>query len=124
MKEEFLATAKENLEAAQVLFDRGLYNASANRADYAAFQAAVAALAAVGFQDSVPSHKTVQAKFSAELIHQRKICPSKLKSYLLELQTTRNEADYGTEMIGKKDASRQLAKAREFVVTVEREISS
>jgi uncharacterized protein (UPF0332 family) len=42
----------------------------------------------------------------------------------LELQTTRNEADYGTEMIGKKDASRQLAKAREFVVTVEREISS
>jgi uncharacterized protein (UPF0332 family) len=123
MKEEFLIKAKENLEAAEVLFDLRLYNASANRAYYAAFQAAVAALAAAGFQDSVPSHSTVQAKFSGELIHRRKIYPSKLGSYLTGLQIVRNNADYKTRMISEKEASRQLAKAREFVVTIEREIS-
>jgi uncharacterized protein (UPF0332 family) len=32
MKESFYRRAKENLKAAELLFDSGLYNASANRA--------------------------------------------------------------------------------------------
>jgi hypothetical protein len=31
MKTEFLTKSQENLQAAQLLFDQGLYNASANR---------------------------------------------------------------------------------------------
>ena len=45
MKSEFLAKAKENLTAARLCFENGLYNACANRTYYAALQAAIAALA-------------------------------------------------------------------------------
>ncbi|OQX20714.1 MAG: hypothetical protein BWK80_35515 [Desulfobacteraceae bacterium IS3] len=39
---EFLNKAEENLTAAQICFENGLYNACANRAYYAALHAAVA----------------------------------------------------------------------------------
>jgi len=42
---EFLNKAKENLTAARICFDNGLYNACANRSYYAALHAVVAALA-------------------------------------------------------------------------------
>jgi hypothetical protein len=44
MENEFLTKAKENITAAALLFENELYNASANRAYYAAFQAAIAAI--------------------------------------------------------------------------------
>ncbi len=37
-KNEFLTKAKENLRAAQICFENGLYNACANRFYYAALQ--------------------------------------------------------------------------------------
>ena len=45
MRDEFLTKAKENIRAAEVLFEHQLYNAAVNRAYYAAFHAAIAALA-------------------------------------------------------------------------------
>lgn len=48
METVFISKAKENIKAAELLFDNQLYNASANRAYYAAFQAAITALAATG----------------------------------------------------------------------------
>jgi uncharacterized protein (UPF0332 family) len=36
---------QESLEAAKILYEEGLYKASANRAYYSAFHAAIAALA-------------------------------------------------------------------------------
>jgi len=113
---EFTSKAKENLAAAQLLFDHGLYNASANRAYYAAFQAALVALARAKVLDqSRVSHETAQGKFAAELIHRRKIYPSHLKSYLMELQGVRDDADYKLSSISKKEAAKQLRKAQEFV---------
>ncbi len=44
MTTEFFQKAKNNLNAAQLYFDNGFYDACANRAYYAALQAAVAAL--------------------------------------------------------------------------------
>lgn len=38
---EYLTKVLENLKAAELLFEAGLYNASANRAYYAAFHAAL-----------------------------------------------------------------------------------
>jgi uncharacterized protein (UPF0332 family) len=52
------------------------------------------------------------------LIHQRQIYPSRLKSYLITLQSIRNRADYKAEFVSKKVASRQLKKAKEFVETI------
>ncbi len=113
---EFASKAKENLAAAQLLFDHGLYNASANRAYYAAFQAALVALARAKVLDqSRVSHETAQGKFAAELIHRRKIYPSHLKSYLMELQRVRDSADYQLVAVSKKVALMQLKQAQEFI---------
>ena len=40
--DEFLDKSKENIEAAKILFNNKLYNASANRSYYAAFHTAIA----------------------------------------------------------------------------------
>jgi uncharacterized protein (UPF0332 family) len=122
MKNEFLAKAKENISAAELLFDNELYNASANRAYYAAFHAARAALAAIGVETEAISHPAAQSQFNAELIRRRKIYPSRLKSYLSNLQDERNTADYKRDSVSKKVASRQLKKAKDFVETIVREI--
>ena len=55
MEHEFLTNSKENLKAAELLFDNGLYNASANRAYYAAFHAAIVALADIGITVDIAS---------------------------------------------------------------------
>lgn len=119
----FLTKAKRNMQAAQLLFDNQMFDESANRAYYAAFQAALAALAAIGIQTARMSHEAAQANFNTELIHRRKIYPSHFKSYLLDLQATRQEADYELKFVSKRAASRQIKKAKEFVERVEQEIS-
>ena len=68
----FSAKAKENLRAAEMLFTDRMYNASANRAYYATFHAAVAALSSAGIQLDRIKHETVQAKFNGELIRRKK----------------------------------------------------
>ena len=122
MKKEFLDKAKENLKAAELLFDNQLYNASVNRAYYAAFQAAIAALANISIEIERISHEATQANFAIELIQRRKIYPSHLRSYLMDLQAVRNDADYKSKSISSKVAQRQLRKAQEFIKTIVREI--
>ena len=122
MKQDFLEKAKENLEAARLLFDAGLHNASANRAYYAAFHAAIAALSDASIKTDNKKHANVQAQFSGELIRRRKVYSSRLKASLPELQDTRNKADYRLVSISKKKAERQLNKAVEFVEAVTRQL--
>lgn len=122
MKTEFLTKSQENLKAAELLLANQLYNASANRAYYAAFQAAIAALADIGFEPERKNHDTTQSYFAAELIHKRKVYPNHLKSYLLTLQHIRNDADYDSILLSQKVALRHLKKAREFVETILKEL--
>jgi uncharacterized protein (UPF0332 family) len=122
MKTEFLAKAEENLTAAQVCFDNGLYNACANRAYYAALHAAIAALAFHGIKRDKIDHGQVQADFSGELIKRRKIYPAKFKSYLPDLQFVRNQADYSSENVSRKRAGRRLFMLKEFTGFIEKEI--
>lgn len=122
MKQTFTAKAKENIEAAELLFENQKYNASANRAYYAAFQSAIAALVNAGIQADRISHEALQAKFSSELIQRRKIYPNKFRSYLMDLQAVRNDADYELIFVSKKVAQRQLKKAKEYVEVIDKEI--
>jgi len=124
MESIFLTKAKRNLQAAQLLFDHVLHDESANRAYYAAFQAAVATLCAVGVQAEGMSHEAVQSTFSRELIHRRKIYPGHFRSYLPDMQVARIEADYKNRFVSKKVASQQLKSAKEFVEKVEQEMST
>ncbi len=85
MENIFLDKAKENLKMAQVSFEHECYNACANRAYYAAFQAAIAALSDKGVSKGKYEHKWVQAEFSEKLIKRQKLYPGMLKSYLTKV---------------------------------------
>jgi uncharacterized protein (UPF0332 family) len=124
MRDEFLAKAKENLEAAEMLFDHHLYNAAVNRAYYAAFQAAIAALVNQGIAIERPGHASIQARFVTELIQRRKQYPGSFRASLMDLQSVRDEADYKSKSVSSRVAQRQLAKAKNFVDTIVREIES
>jgi len=123
MKQEFLAKAKENLAVAEWSYENGHYNASANRAYYAAFQAAIAALAHTGIiTTSRISHSATQSLFATELIRRRKVYPSHLKSYLMDLQRIRDDADYECRSVSKKKASTHFKQAKKFVEILTKEI--
>lgn len=123
MKTEFLTKAQENLKAADLLLANQLYNASSNRAYYAAFQAAIAALATVGILGlENQNHDTVQAPFAGELIHRRQLYPGHFKSYWMDLQRVRNNADYREMSVSSKVAWHQCRKARELVETMVKEL--
>ena len=118
----YLDKARKNIEAAQLLFDNQLYDDSANRAYYGAFNAALASLSNLGTRTEGMSHEAVQARFNNELIHRRKIYPNRFKSYLLDLLSVRIDVDYRLESISKKVASRQINKAKEFIERIEQEM--
>ncbi|HEW97522.1 MAG: hypothetical protein DRR16_17145 [Candidatus Parabeggiatoa sp. nov. 3] len=123
MKNEFLAKAKENIVVATWAYENGHYNASANRGYYAAFQAAIAALANAGIINLHRiSHSGVQSLFATELIRRRKIYPTHLKSYLADLQRIRDDADYELKSVSKKKCATQLKQAKEFVEIITKEI--
>ncbi|MCP4350936.1 MAG: HEPN domain-containing protein [Desulfobacterales bacterium] len=124
MKEEFFSKAEENLKIAQLSFEHDCYNACANRAYYAAFQAAIAALADKGIRSEKNDHAWVQSEFSLRLIKRKKIYPAKLKPYLLDMQFIRNMADYSKENIGKKVARKQLSQATELIRIIEKELTA
>ena len=123
MATEFFHKAEDNLNVARLCFDNGYYDACANRAYYAALQAAVAALEDKGIKRERIDHKWVQAEFSGKLIHSRKIYPIKLKAYLPDMQSVRNDADYSDEGVSKKDADRQLRKSEEFLKLIGKELT-
>jgi len=122
MKTEFFDKAKENLKAAEICFEKGLYNACANRAYYSALQASTAALAHRGIRREKIDHGQIQADFSGELINRRKIYPAKMKSYLSDMQLVRNQADYAAKQISRKVARLWLSKAEEMLELIGKEI--
>lgn len=122
MKEVFSAKSRENLRAAAILFEQEMFNACANRAYYAAMHAATAALADAGISLYRVSHDAIQASFSGQLIRRRKIYPGRFRSYLLDLQSVRDDADYKLVFVSEKEARRQLQKAQEYVEAIHQEI--
>jgi len=112
----------ENIQAAQLLYDKGLYNASANRSYYAALQSADLTLNYFGIKTKGIDYSRTQADFALELIHRRKIFQNHLKSYLEKLRLIRNKADYSSESISKKQALRQLKQSKEFIEILAMEV--
>ena len=83
-------------------------------------QVAIAALAHKGIRRDKIDHAQVRADFTGELI---KIYPSKLKSYLYDMQLAGNQADYSGESVSRKAASVSLSKLQEMFAYIEKEIS-
>jgi uncharacterized protein (UPF0332 family) len=118
----FLEKAKENLSAAKLCFEKGHFNACANRAYYSALHAAISALAHHGIQRKRIDHGQVQADFSGELINRRKLYPARLRSYLSDMQFVRDKADYTDGNVSRKMARRMLSKPEEMIRHIGEEI--
>lgn len=111
----YIEKSRENLEMAEKAFDMEKYNVSSSRAYYAAFLAVIAVLRMNGFIIDSASHKSVQSIFNGELIHRKKIFPSKFRRYLPDMLKLRVDADYAAIHIGKNKAKIQLLNGKEFV---------
>ncbi len=106
---EFKHKARQNLRVAEWCYQEGHYDACCNRAYYAMYHAAIAALAD---EDVMPSysrldHGWVQSQFVAYYCNRRKIFP-KLRNSLLDAQMRRNQADYRPEKLNQRKANQQL----------------
>jgi uncharacterized protein (UPF0332 family) len=116
-----LDRAQESLRAATLCEREGFINSAASRAYYAMFQAAQVALETAGFTGREWSHAGLQATFSAELIHRRKVYRSVFRDYLTAGLRARNAADYGDVGVSRKMTRRLLHRAEALVSVVEKE---
>ena len=121
----YLAKAEESLLGAISELEQGRYNNSANRAYYACFQAAIAALqhASVGSRGGQSSwgHAFVQAELVGRRIHQRKQYPERFRQVLARHLTLRHLANYAPEMVTYLHASRAVQRAQDFLAVIRAE---
>jgi uncharacterized protein (UPF0332 family) len=111
--------AKESLRASQLCLDEELVNSAASRAYYAMFQAAQVALEFAGVARRRWSHATIQAAFTSELIHRRKIYPIALRQELPDGYGVRQAADYNELGVSRTAAHRMVRRAAVFVSMVQ-----
>ena len=114
----FIERAQEGLPAAQLCLEKNLFNSATSRAYYAMFWAAQAALAAIGDRRSEWSHRILQSTFVTELVRRRKRYPNHFGSQFNKTLRLRIEADYRWGGISRKNATRAVGWAREFVTTI------
>src|SRR5262245_49935272 len=123
----YLAKAEESLLGAASELAQGRYNNSVNRAYYACFQAAIAALQHASISPrggpSGWAHAYVQAEFVGRLIHQRKQYPARLRQVLARHLTLRHLADYAPEMMTYLHASRAVQRAHDFLAVIRAEVT-
>jgi uncharacterized protein (UPF0332 family) len=113
-----LEKAQESLRAAETCLSLELVNSCASRCYYAMFQAGVVALEAAGFHRDAWSHTALQATFTNELTHRRKLYPRRLSENLNCALFWRNIADYGDAEISQRRAQQLVEWAKAFVTKV------
>jgi uncharacterized protein (UPF0332 family) len=118
----YLDKATESLAGAATEFDMGHYQNAANRAYYACFQAATAALLHAGRRPPPGTltwpHRTLQAEFVRQLILRARVYPQDLRSTLQLTYALRVTADYSADPVSALQAERALRRARTFVGAV------
>jgi uncharacterized protein (UPF0332 family) len=117
----YLEIAIESLAGAQSEYANRRYNNCANRAYYAAFQAATSALLreSIRAHDNQWAHTFVQSEFVGRLINRRHRYNSSLRGTLSRLESLRLRADYYGETISQPEASRGLRRSQELVDAIQ-----
>ena len=119
----YLEKALESLAGATSEYSNGRYHNCANRAYYACFQGAVAALLAAGFRptgsQATWSHATLHATFARELITRRKVYPADVRDVLTRTYKLRQSTDYSADLISDTQAERSLRRARDFLAHIQ-----
>lgn len=122
LSDAFMEKAAESLAGARSEFGNGRYNNTANRAYYAAFQAAIAALDDDGIHplgDSTTwGHGFVHGQFTGLLINRRKRYPAELRGTLQLTFKVRQQGDYKLTPVTVTQARQVLARANALVEAV------
>ncbi|MGH6899193.1 MAG: HEPN domain-containing protein [Geminicoccaceae bacterium] len=119
MTEDLLRRARRAVRSAKTLLSTGDLNGAVNRAYYAMFHAAQAALAHRGVEAASSKHGNVVGRFGQHLVKTR-LLPRSLGTSLNQMLELRQKADYGGSGVTPVDAERGLSQAEAFVVAVER----
>jgi uncharacterized protein (UPF0332 family) len=117
----YMAKAAQCLAGAELAVHHGQYNNAANRAYYAAFQAAIATLVAAGVAPSTPrywSHDFVLGEYCRRHSPYSRAFAAGSGTVLKALQDERLKADYEVELLTRASGERALVLAREFVDAV------
>ena len=117
----YLAKAEQCLAGAALAVAHGQYNNAANRAYYAAFQAAIAALRTAGVEPATPrywSHDFVLREYCSRLARPHGDYSPRSAAAFKALQDERLKADYEVELLTPVSGERALALAQEFVQAV------
>ena len=116
--------ANESLRAAEHCYNEGLNNSSVSRAYYSMYQAAQVALEAAGISRTEWTHAGLQATFANELTRRRKLYSAFLARDMNVVQDLRLTADYRDHDVSRRQVTRALAKASEFVGQIEKGLSN
>jgi uncharacterized protein (UPF0332 family) len=118
-----LAKARASLAGAQSELEQRRFDNAANRAYYACFQAAIAALLRNRIRPlgsgNTWDHAFVQARFVGELINRRKRYASDLCETLSAAMRLRHKADYQYDDVTAEQAVRTVRRATRFVTEVD-----
>ena len=118
-RDAYLSKARESLTGAHSELLNGRLNNAANRAYYAVFQAAVAALIHAGIGRPRWYHDDVQALFASELTRRRKLYGADMRDTIYDLYEVRITADYKQEAPSRRRVERAIREANAFVKAVE-----
>jgi uncharacterized protein (UPF0332 family) len=112
-----------SLIGAESEFSNRRYNNTANRAYYACFQAAIAALQHAGIRPPREewSHEFVPSQFDGVLINRRHLYPTELRGVLNRNAGLRLSADYDEDPVTQTEANRALRRSRTFVGAIQTE---
>jgi uncharacterized protein (UPF0332 family) len=117
---ELIARARRSATSAKLLFDAGDVNGASNRAYYAMFDAARAALLVCGdlaISAEFKTHSGLIAAFSLHLVKPGRI-PAQYGKSLRQVDQIRLMADYTDEEVGGEAAAAAVDHAEHFIEAV------
>ena len=110
------AKAQAASQSAQVLLDRGDTDGAVNRAYYAVFGAARAALASVRVSLAMSKgHGTIYRRFEKHLVQERAFDPSLGRGFLARQRRVRQAADYETGQVDEQTARNAVGEIQSFL---------
>ena len=118
MWRDYLAKSTVNLTAAKRDFEHADYDPCVNRAYFAIFHAALAALIVLSDyrkRGKHWNHGDVAAQFVRGLIRRRKVLSRSQADILDELRALRHEADYNFVRTSRTNARQSLNRARSLI---------
>lgn len=117
-----LARAQASLHAAQLCLEHRLFDSAVNRAYFAMFQAAIAALEAQGTKRKEWTHKGVHSDFVHAFVRRRKVVPLGFANVLPTMMDLRHKADYEHPGVSQRQAKRAVQEAHNFISLLQQEV--